>query len=782
MANDYDFSTLNDKDLEKLVCDLFNAKFDLQLQSFKSGKDKGVDLRYSGDGKVPKIVVQVKHFYRSGYEVLLSKLKTQELPKVRKLAPQRYIVATSVPLSAFQKDEICHALDPYILTSDDVFGKDDLNRLLRDPKCNGIEQKWHKLWLSSTESISAILNNAVIGRSDYLKEEIQRRLKIYVHTINFNEAIKILNEQKVLLITGSPGIGKTTLAQMIVYHLLRDGFKIYHVENIKEAEDNYSLDPDAKQIFYFDDFLGSNLLDIGGIGNRESQIAGFIERIQHSKNKFFLLTSRTVILNQAYRKYEKIKNSSLSSSKFELRIEDYSMLQKAEILYNHLYFDEVRGELRDVISAEKFYKRIISHKNYSPRLISFFTSKYKVGGFNPDQYRNFVITSLEKPSEIWQHSFENQIGEEERHFLMTLLVLGTEAEKAIVTAAWISRLKFEAKHHQLMLASNVEERTFKDLLNGFIKSEMYTTQINGATKLEKHIIKFINPSLKDFLIERFRCGTLERENILRASIWMFQLWEWKSLRGNQALSLHEQKMAFEKISQADFHLSYSNQIEVDEYFILEKMAFVSMHCQDIDTARMIISGFELVREGRGLSIERIIPVVDSAGRNPILYQYFDSNFEALVEWVIQNISNIKSINWFLSIFQMFKRNYTEYLAKTDLRNRLIDWLKEEFRDYETDRQSDEGHKISDFEQVQNFYSDFEDEVAEASSLLGLGDHSDWWSRRYDDSDWDQIIVNNYRDWGPDEYEAEALYQSRSLEKEMELEVDSMFQNMDEMGL
>jgi hypothetical protein len=117
-----------------------------------------------------------------------------------------------------------------------------------------------------------------------------------------------------------------------------------------------------------------------------------------------------------------------------------------------------------------------------------------------------------------------------------------------------------------------------------------------------------------------------------------------------------------------------------------------------------------------------------------------------------------------------------------LRNRLIDWLKEEFRDYETDRQSDEGHKISDFEQVQNFYSDFEDEVAEASSLLGLGDHSDWWSRRYDDSDWDQIIVNNYRDWGPDEYEAEALYQSRSLEKEMELEVDSMFQNMDEMGL
>lgn len=43
----YNFSTLNDKDLEELARDLLSKKFQLHFQSFKSGRDKGIDLRYS---------------------------------------------------------------------------------------------------------------------------------------------------------------------------------------------------------------------------------------------------------------------------------------------------------------------------------------------------------------------------------------------------------------------------------------------------------------------------------------------------------------------------------------------------------------------------------------------------------------------------------------------------------------------------------------------------------------------------------------------------------------
>lgn len=38
----YDFSTLDSNDFELLARDILNAKFGMDLQSFKAGKDKGI--------------------------------------------------------------------------------------------------------------------------------------------------------------------------------------------------------------------------------------------------------------------------------------------------------------------------------------------------------------------------------------------------------------------------------------------------------------------------------------------------------------------------------------------------------------------------------------------------------------------------------------------------------------------------------------------------------------------------------------------------------------------
>ena len=118
---DYTFSTLNDEDLEKLARDLLNAEFSWSLQNFKSGRDGGIDLRESTPTNSNRVVVQVKHYPRSGYKKLLATLKTDELDKVNELSPDRYIVVTSLPLSASEKDEIRVTMAPYILTSDEVF-------------------------------------------------------------------------------------------------------------------------------------------------------------------------------------------------------------------------------------------------------------------------------------------------------------------------------------------------------------------------------------------------------------------------------------------------------------------------------------------------------------------------------------------------------------------------------------------------------------------------------------------------------------------------------------
>ncbi len=161
----YDFSTLNDKDLEKLTRDLLSAELSIPFQSFKVGKDKGIDLRYSTSTNENKIIVQVKHYIKSGYNQLIYVLKNQEKRKIQLLNPERYIFVTSIPLSATDKETIKDLLCPYILNTNDIYGCDEINALL--VRHDNIEKKYIELWCSNVNVLQAIINNGIHGRSQF---------------------------------------------------------------------------------------------------------------------------------------------------------------------------------------------------------------------------------------------------------------------------------------------------------------------------------------------------------------------------------------------------------------------------------------------------------------------------------------------------------------------------------------------------------------------------------------------------------------------------------------
>src|SRR4051794_14178428 len=125
----YDFKSLSSQDFEELVRDLLQAEWNVTLEAFKAGRDNGIDLRYShaDDGKT---VIQCKHFVGSGFSKLLAHMVNSERPKIERLRPVRYVVATSVPLSPANKDEIANALQPFITNVADVIGAQDVESLL----------------------------------------------------------------------------------------------------------------------------------------------------------------------------------------------------------------------------------------------------------------------------------------------------------------------------------------------------------------------------------------------------------------------------------------------------------------------------------------------------------------------------------------------------------------------------------------------------------------------------------------------------------------------------
>jgi hypothetical protein len=94
----YDFTRLSAFDFEELIHDLLQADWKASLEIFTPGRDAGIDLRAFSDSK-KEAIVQCKHMPNTTFAKLLAHLKKDELPKVRALAPKRYVLATSLGLN-----------------------------------------------------------------------------------------------------------------------------------------------------------------------------------------------------------------------------------------------------------------------------------------------------------------------------------------------------------------------------------------------------------------------------------------------------------------------------------------------------------------------------------------------------------------------------------------------------------------------------------------------------------------------------------------------------------
>jgi energy-coupling factor transporter ATP-binding protein EcfA2 len=510
----YDFSTLNDKDLEELSRDVLSKKINVDFQSFKPGSDGGIDLRYASNNDENEIIVQVKHYLNSGISKLKSDLKKIEIPKIKALEPRRYILVTSLPLSPANKEEIKGILAPYVISTADILGKSDLNNVLRNyPE---IETAHFKLWLSSTNVLNRILHNSINGRSEFYKEKIKARLRIFVPNKTHHDAVQMLNKYHFILITGAPGIGKSTLADMLTYQLLATDFELVYVREIKEAEDLYQ--DNKKQIFYFDDFLGAITLDLKSSRNVDSAIINFIERIKSDKTKRFILTCRTTILNQARQESDRIEQSKIELSQHEVKIEDYRDLDKAKILYNHIYFSSLTEDLKDVFFRDQFYWKVIKHKFYNPRIVEFFTDPERL---QPEiEYSKEVLSFLNDPSKIWEKPFTVQLSAESRLFLSSLYALGGKysVSEKYLKEVFDARLDYEVTNNNYTKRSSIFNKVVKELLGGWIIRTL-SENAEGPSQIN---YRFLNPSIEDFLTNYFNRELDEYCIVLHSAVYFDQ--------------------------------------------------------------------------------------------------------------------------------------------------------------------------------------------------------------------------------------------------------------------
>ncbi|MEN5107331.1 hypothetical protein ABE521_00510 [Pseudomonas sp. TWI672] len=535
--NDYDFSPLNDKEFEVLCADLIGASNGVRFERFKAGRDGGVDGRYYTPAGT-EWILQAKHRPGSSLTKIATLLRDTEAPNVAALKPARYILAVSHKLSRLNKEQLASALGAACPV--EVFGREDLNDLLaRNPD---IERRHFKLWMSSSTVLQALLNNAINGRSDAMMKDIIEKSRTFASTRNFDWAVDKLNQLGTVIITGQPGIGKTTLAEQLILRYASEGYELLCISQfIHEAEQAY--EPDKLQLFYFDDFLGQNYLQVLN-GYESSHIVKFIKRIHRDRaTKKFVLTSRSTILNQGRILNDVFEHNNIDRNEMEIRLESLSSLDKAHILYNHIWHsghaaERLPSEIPEPLEAaqqensgtcaaialaktdgelvlsrdhiDQFYEgkrywHVINHPNFNPRIIQFITDPQRIIDVPATEYWKYVRDSLSNPAKIWAHPFDAQLDDFGRFMVLLVAFSGKtilEPELATAYAAGIAmpgHANFSGKRDYSVTIRHVSN----SLLTRIVLQD-------------KALYKLFNPSLGDFLISRYATSLSSIELVFKS--------------------------------------------------------------------------------------------------------------------------------------------------------------------------------------------------------------------------------------------------------------------------
>lgn len=295
--------------------------------------------------------------------------------------------------------------------------------------------------------------------------------------------MKKLEHEKILIVSGPPGVGRTTLARMVAYHYLNDGWNFYAINSL---EDGFSKIDDSKPtVFFFDDFLGRIELDRHSLLQKDTALATFVRRVRNSKNARFILTTRAHIFEEARNLSDHVDDRRLQLAKYLLDVGAYTREIKSNILFNHLSVSNLsQGHFASLLSDD-WLKKIVDHKNYNPRLIASISSDC-LDAVEALDYPKYIYHALENPDLVWSKPYRSLDMKSQN--LLVALFFGNQFGQEIdeLRENFLELHRTVSTYYSQPTKPGDFETVLRALESGFIS-------ISGKR------VSFINPSVRDFL-------------------------------------------------------------------------------------------------------------------------------------------------------------------------------------------------------------------------------------------------------------------------------------------
>lgn len=155
----HSFSSLSSAQFEYLSSDLIGRDIGVRFEQFGVGPDGGMDGRHARGPDL--VILQAKNYDVSGFSALMREMRNSRAV-IDRLAPSRYILSTSVSLSPDKKQKLMEVIGPYLHEPGDIYGKEDLEALLRQyPEA---QEEFPALWPVGAKVLKAVLNSALDER------------------------------------------------------------------------------------------------------------------------------------------------------------------------------------------------------------------------------------------------------------------------------------------------------------------------------------------------------------------------------------------------------------------------------------------------------------------------------------------------------------------------------------------------------------------------------------------------------------------------------------------
>lgn len=333
------------------------------VQTFLPSDDAGRDgafLGTWGQSDVGESTIQCKHTSSPEKNLTLSML-ADELPKAQRLAQRGladdYIIMTNCGVTGTQELKIRKEFEGVGVGRCRVFQKEwVVQRLRKSPQLRMMVPRLYGL-----VNLEEILDLRAYRQAQLILSEMGDNVQKLVVTEAHRKSVAAINKYNLVLLLGAPAAGKSTIGASLALGAA-DIWGCVTIKSTSPEQLEKHIDPGVRQFFWIDDAWGSTQYQRG---RTEAWNAVFpLMQAAMKRGTRFLITSRDYIWRNAKQDLKIQALPVLGKSQVVINVQQLSVPEKAQILYNHIKLGDQPPEFRKnqalasvACAAQRFFTR-----------------------------------------------------------------------------------------------------------------------------------------------------------------------------------------------------------------------------------------------------------------------------------------------------------------------------------------------------------------------------------------------------------------------------------------